>query len=144
MATLSHRDCDTHWTADREVGHERKFRAGHIEMARARSNPLTKRDRERQSRRHLSAGIAAAFVTQVMHKTDDPSGWDEWAMRLMGVALAITIVVVLLPPGHHEGELTARSACCAWQSSAYCVLNGDGSSAGTNTCHLIEIQSTQS
>ena len=52
----------------------------------------------------FSAGIAAAFVTQVMHKTDDP-------------VLAITIVVVLLPPGHHEGELTARSACCAkWRA----------------------------
>jgi hypothetical protein len=71
----------------------------------------------------FSAGIAAAFVTQVMHMTDDPSGWDEWAMRLMGVALAITIVVVLLPPGHHQGELTARSACCAkWRAWVAYVL----------------------
>ena len=61
----------------------------------------------------FSAGIAAAFVTQVMDKTDDPGSWDEWAMKFMGLALVITIIVVLLPPGHHEGELKAKAATCA-------------------------------
>jgi len=65
----------------------------------------------------FSAGIAAAFVTAVMENTDDPNAWDEWAMRLMGLALVITLVVVLLPPGHHEGKLTPRSVTCAkWRT----------------------------
>jgi len=83
-----------HWSAsslEREVGHSRRV------IANAKVVVT------------FSAGIAAAFVTAAMHDANT-SSWDEWAMKLMGLTLVLTIVVVLLPPGHHAGELTPRSA----------------------------------
>jgi hypothetical protein len=118
MATFSHRHCDT-----QEIGEGAGMHEGPKELV----DTPTSREREVKHSRHVianakvvvtfSVGIAAAFVTQVMQKTDDPSGWDEWAMKLMGLTLVITVVVILLPPGHQRGELTDRAACRAkWRA----------------------------
>jgi hypothetical protein len=51
----------------------------------------------------FSAALAGTFVSAAMEKMD-PSGWDEWALILMGLTLIPTVVVVLFPPRHRQDE----------------------------------------
>ncbi|MDT5017389.1 MAG: hypothetical protein QOD39_3549 [Mycobacterium sp.] len=58
----------------------------------------------------FSAAVAATFVAGTLQVTDSSSpanstSWDQWAAWLMAAAIVFTIIVVLLPPRHHDGEL---------------------------------------
>jgi hypothetical protein len=51
----------------------------------------------------FSAALAATFASAALDR--NPSGWDEWAVRLMLTNLVVTLVVILLRSGHRRGEL---------------------------------------
>jgi hypothetical protein len=52
----------------------------------------------------FSATLAATFVAVGLDNIKE-SCWDEVALALMVLALAITLWVILLRSGHHRGEL---------------------------------------
>jgi peptidoglycan biosynthesis protein MviN/MurJ (putative lipid II flippase) len=52
----------------------------------------------------FSAALAATFASAALDPKEG-TGWDEWAVRLMLLTLAVTVIVVLLRARHRRGEL---------------------------------------
>jgi hypothetical protein len=56
----------------------------------------------------FSAALAATFVSATL-EPNKVSDWDDWAVRLMLVTLAVTVLVIMLRSGHHRFELNEKA-----------------------------------
>ena len=73
----------------------------------------------------FSVAIAATFVAGALQVSEPkPTRWDHAAAWLMIPTAILTICVVLLPPGHHKGELKDSDVASAkgWARLAYGLM----------------------